>query len=828
MYEKSIKLPNNKTIVFTTEDENECGKQLIASFEKSLPFIPKNSDIEDEQTWKTCLENDINNRDCTYILDNIWKNIITQIEKDVLESRGYPTNILDIIKRMCDDIVKGVINDWNDLQSFRLRSGEVFISLLQKQILAAFSEYKAKHLAGDEDAKFYINPTTVLSQIITSQNVQTLENINPVEELSSMTRVSPIGIGGLKSNREFPLKAQNIHYSYFGNIDPLDGPDSADIGIQQYLSHGTGITNIRGLFAEKDRKTMKPSELLSTAPSMIPFLSNNDGIRVVMSSSQQKQCIPLENPENPAVQTGYESALTPLLSQYFIKKSPVDGIIKKISNDIILIVDEFGNNHPVDIKPMSLHSGMGLSGLSRFKPTVTINEKVKLDQVIAEGANVKNGVISNGVNLLCTFMPYEGMNFEDGMVISENAASKFTSVHEEVFDVYLKEGEDIAKVAHLGDHLKKGDILISYSTTAEDVETLQNIRCNGGDVVAIEVFSNLDEENIPDMLYDAYENFKERYITLNGKYPLKSFKERGKDFEGILVKFYLHEKSYMKLGDKVNNRSFNKGIISKIMTSEENPQVPWGQKIDIIYSPLSIVNRMNPGQLYELSVGLISKTLGSICLNKPRKDFENALSKSLPYLDGTPDKTLSNESLSKLKSMSDGMYEKLKHQISNNGGFFNIVVPPFKNPTKENIQKALSVLGLKDRYKVFLPKYNKWTTSEVPIGYIYVMKLEQQVEKKISFRTSGNYNSKLMTPTKGGKDDRPNLIGEYDNMALIMWQCETVIDELMGPLSSDHVTKHEYLSDIIQNGKTNYRPSRTNPTKDVFANMMLALHLSSD
>ena len=146
------------------------------------------------------------------------------------------------------------------------------ISQLQKQIKAAYNEYLSKVLGGDKEAQYFIDSRKVLTDIKTSQNVQNFESINPLEELSFLTRITPVGIGGIPNLEAMPEIARNIHSSYFGNIDPLESPEGPNIGIQQHLTVGAEIVNNRGMFGIKTPEKVKPTEILSTTSSMIPFI----------------------------------------------------------------------------------------------------------------------------------------------------------------------------------------------------------------------------------------------------------------------------------------------------------------------------------------------------------------------------------------------------------------------------------------------------------------------------------------------------------------------------------------------------------------------------
>lgn len=1171
MFKKSFKLQNGKYAVFETKDDNELGKQIIECFNKSIPAFPvKQLDkIDTKEFWQKTIENFLDNRNSTYIISQVIDNIVTPIEVEILKTRNYPTDIKNIMKYMCKEIINGRVDDWNDTNNLRVRTSEVFSSLIQKQVLAAYNEYKAKRLGGDTEAKLMINPTKVISAIVTSQNVNDLENINPLEELSAVSRITPIGIGGIPTGEAWPHSAMNIHHSYYGNVDPLETSNSDKIGIIQHLTIGSAITNVRGLFSERDTEKISPLEILSVGPALVPFLEHNEGARVTMATGQAKQSIPLKTPEVPAIQSGFESVFTDLLSDYFIKKSPVNGEVTEVT-DLNIVIKENNTNkiYTVDITPVALRSGQGKYGLGVFNPIVKPREKVKKNQIIAEGANIKDGIISNGINILCGFMSYFGYNFEDGMVVSESTAKRFTSVHLETQELYLTEDDDISYFVNLGDQLKKGDIMVTYSPTVYDVETLQHLRSDGGKVVNIEIFSNIPEENLPEAILPAYNAFKDRFIKLNGKYPVGHFKDRGKLIIGMLIKITVQQELPVVLGDKLNLRFFNKGVVScldsstyvftdfgwklfkdlnendkvaymkdngkagfikptkfyeadysglmygnnyrygvdylvtpnhrmyyknskkedekfnivdaetlyslnqpiifstnadfeldedkekyieiihkknkaetyiikmnkkdyysfygwlvtegciyngkynsnriiitqskekyrkeiiKLLdriglnyynpkkhndnnfiitnktlynyfinlgtlgkswekeipedmfhTSKENlkalfdamimgdgstrkpgvhgfystsrklieqfcrlsvllgyrtgkimkdtlnrkrpkyytyvncnedqssvyiskknhhiqkyndkiycvsvpnemifvkrngmpfwtgntivpddkmPRLPNGEPLDMVYSTLSIINRMNPGQLFELHCGLISRHLARLIQKQSRKDFTNIYSKVLDLLDGTPTKIYSKSTIVKLKTMSDTMYNNMVKQVVESK-FVPLIFPPFKSPTIENVLNALKLLGLKTKYPLYIPDYDM-TTNPVAIGYMYVSKLEHQSEKKIHARSTGSYLTGSLAPPAGKSRDGGAAMGEYDIYSLLSYDAKIVVDELFGPMSSDHGSKNEMIADIINTGTTNFRLTKSNPVKEMFKNMLVAIHVEN-
>lgn len=826
-----IKMPDGRFVGFNYEDNNIGGEQLVESINYSLKDMPAKSKkftFEDSEFWEETIVKKVGNRNCIYNIDQTWQHIVTPIEKEILASKGDPTEIGRILKYISNKVAMGYVDDRNSLDIQRIRTSEVMTQLMQKQVISAYNEYSSKINRGDTSAKLYIDPKKVYTQIQMSQNVQLLENINPMEELSMMTRTTPIGIGGIKSTQSFPQDARNNHYTYYGNIDPLETPDSELVGIVQHLTVGAAISNLRGQFAIKDRSMIKGLEILSCGPAMVPFVESNDGARVMMGTGQTKQAVPLEFKENPAIQTGFESLLTNLLSDSFIEKAPVDGqIVEVTKGQLIIIKDEKGKKHAVSMHPRLLNSGQGKKGLSTFTPLVKVGQKVKKGQILAEGGCIHNGMISNGRNLLTAYMTWKGFNYEDGIVVSETAAKKLTSVHIEEIEVIIDKEDDIVDMLGLGDEVNKGGIVIKYSPTIYDVETFKSKRSDGGGIVSkLEIFSNIPEKSIPEKLKPHYLTWKSNYESLRGDYPIGKFRIKTEKIEGILIKYTIESRLVVNAGDKLNNRHGAKGVVSIVEKDENMPLTPWGDRIEVICAPVGVFGRMNSGQILELHTGLISKKLGNLCIQARRTEFISMYSKILKLLDGSEGKTYSETLLKGVKSLSDTAYKNMVEEIKKTG-FIPLMFPPFKSPPRENIIEALKVLGLKPRYPVYIPEYDVKSTP-VAVGYTYVQKLEHLADKKHSSRSTGPYQGMFREATAGKKRGGGQKFSEYEIFALLSKECPAVIEEFFGPLSSDHTAKNTMISNIINNGSTELLRSKANPAKEIMSNYFTAIHLTSE
>lgn len=775
----------------------------------------------------------------TFLISSILENIVDPVAKQVLLNQQLPTDLKYIMKYMTEKVISGYTQDRNDLSNQRIRGSEILVHLAQKQILAAYTEYKEQVLSGNKEAKFNIIPTKVLSEFLNSEIVTDMEYANPLEEMSTMSRISPVGksIGGIPDKRSLQTEARNVHPSYFGNVDPLDTPEGENIGVVQQLAIGSLITSARGLIQTKDITNSEGSGMLSTSTSMIPFVENNEGARIMMAANQSRQMLPLKNPESPAVQSGYESILTNVLSDSFIKKSPCDGKIEKVFSDHITINCKDNIKIKVETSPVHLKSGSGKNTLSVFNPIVKSGQSVKKGDVIAEGSCISGGAISLGRTLCVAVFPYKGYNFEDGIVINERLVDSdgLTSLHGIEDEVLVSEDDRILFIANIGDTLEKGKPLLKKSIgeieqligfdeemdESEDIMGGQFIKKSpGGKIVDIDVFSNISESKFP-KLKDLIDRTKKKYKTS----PSESFKVRGEKIKGVLIRFRIEQELKIGLGDKLCNRYGNKGIISLIEKDKYMPETPWGDKVDMIINPLGIINRMNIGQLYELYCGLISKGLALqiVSLNDKNK-VTSLLQKVLPLLDKDSTNKFSSKMINNFKAISDKKFNELIMNIKNKK-FFPIIIPPFKAPKFNGIQSALRVLGLETKYNLNLPEFNTKTKNKVPVGYQYISKLEHIGDLKIHSRSTGPVTGKTMQPTAGKRAMGGQRLGELDSYALMSYDCPFLLSEFFGPLSDDHITKNEIIADIVQTGSAKFRPPKSNPTKDLLNSYFVSLML---
>jgi len=776
----------------------------------------------------------------TWLISSMLENIVDPVAKQILINKQLPSELREIMHYMATKVIEGTVQDRNDITNQRIRGSEAIVHLTQSQILAAYTDYKEKVLSGNENAEFKMSKTKTLSEFNQLEIVANMEYANPVEEMGTMTRLSPVGkkIGGIPDKRAIQNKARNVHSSYFGNIDPLDTPEGPNIGINQQLTVDAYITSARGLFLPKELSNKEGVGILSTTTCMTPFIENNDGARVIMLSAQQKQVVPLNNPEPPIIQSGYESVLTNVLSDSFIKRSPCPGKIELVTQDNIVIRCSTGKKEIIDITPTHLKSGSGKDTLSVFNSKVKKGQVVKSNMIVAEGSCISNGNISLGRTLCVAVMPYKGYNFEDSQVISSALVDndKLTSLHGIIEEVYISEKDRLIYICDIGTVVEKGQPLLRKSIG--EIEELLGVddeddaielsgghlikKSPGGKVVDIEVYSNLDETKFP-QLKQLIDRTKKRYGTTD----TDKFSVSGKRIDGILVKFKIEQSLKIGLGDKLTNRFGAKGTIGLIEDEKNMPLTPWGDRVEMIVNPIGIVGRINIGQLFELYTGLISKKLAINVLElKNKEKILPLFRKVFTLLDGSEKQQISKRFLNNFEKMGPQKYKEFVEQVTKIK-FVPIVIPPFKSPPYQNIQTVLKMLDLKTGYHLNIPEYRTKTIDAVPVGYMYINKLEHLSEEKAHARSTGRTAGKSMQPTAGKRQEGGQRFGEMDTYALISYDCKNLLAEFFGPLSDDHISKKEIISQIIQNGKAEYQQPKMSPAKDLLNAYMTGLVLTS-
>jgi len=821
--------------------KSEHARQLLMSL-KELKYEFTEKNILIQKTFNEAIIQHVGNRNSVYSIGEVLNNIMEPISVEILKSKMLPTTLPKCIYYMCKEVVTGRVDTRNDLSKQRVRTTEVFNHMIMKQILHSYNQYRFQRIAGDNKAEYKCDTDRVISELLNSVLVRSLENINPLEELSCLTRVTPIGPGGIPDANAMTDQARSTHESYYGNLDPMDTPEGGNIGIINQLTVGAAITNSRGSFIPNIDEEQGVG-VLGSSSVFVPFVNSDDGARVMFSASQSRQAVPIEGSEPPLCQTGYESIMTHLLTDSYIKKAKGDGVIQEITENFIIVKMKNGRLQKIPLTPELLNSFQGQSAINEFKPTIKKGQSVKEGQILAEGKHIKNGVISTGTNLLTALMGWKGYQTEDGYIVSDSIINtKISSKHYFTKTVIIKKDDKVHFCEGEGSETLKGQPLLIRTPT--DIEELVGLsedelvegakveKSPGGKIISLEIYPNISLKKFP-ILQPHFDKFKSKYEKEKGPFPAKFLKYEGyekKVISGVIIEFKLEDNEIAETGDKIANRHGNKGVITFVEKEENMPRSPWGDPVQIIFNPLSIVNRMNPGQIYEMYVGTIAKLASRQLIAMGTKKTQraiNLISAIYRGLDNTKGKKYSTQVIKLFTSMTPKTWTGFITDMAAQGEFLPIVCPHFQSPSKQMISKVMKIVGLKNAYKLHLPEHNKNTLREIAIGWMYFNKLEQQAKIKMGARSTSLYQGKTGQPTEGKKRDGGQRAGEMDVNALLSHNCENILKEFMGPLSDDQKTKNLIIGDIIQNGEAKYREPAGSPTRDLMIAYMTALALES-
>lgn len=848
-----IMFDNNEYIFFPVAimENNEYARTLF----HSMSLINyKNRHVTAEQFLdndyiKDMLVITTGRKNAGYMMDSFIEGFLDPISLEIIEGQGYPLVLDDLIWRCFKEVHTTKADRRTDLNIQRYRSTETFLQIIYKQMLMAYRVYETKKLIGYNKPEFNIQSDYVLKQLTGSQLVRQNECINPVEEMASATTVTYVGIGGVANSDGVPEKMRIVDESYFGTIDTIDTPEGGNnVGMLQHMTVDAEIRDSRGNFVVKEKDNNEGSGVNSLSTAFTPFCNHDAGARLIMAANQIRQSVPLINKQVPLVQTGYETALPSYLSGNFIKKSIYDGVVKSIDDNEIIIVSEEtktkGKKQMIDLSPKKLTSGQSVHSVSYFDIKVKVGQKVKKNQLIAEGSSIKDGTISLGTNLLVAFMPYNGSNHDDACILSSRAREFVTSRHIETMSVvippatkilrapgYTDKGERfdvVQKLLKIGEGIEyeKGDVILSYipKNLSQFIELNPDERIYGGGVVKhkankdgkvidVRIYSNVDMKDYPELKQLWLISNQKHNLNESGRYTIK-----GTKIDGMLIEIdFEYLESGDNLGDKYANRHGNKGVIG--LRDDDMPVTPWGEKIDIIFNPLGVIGRMNPGQLFEALLGLIGWKVKQEIMKSPTQKHAIDIIKRVYYdiLDGSRNKVISKTYMSVIKSMSKTNFDKWIDNLKLQRGL-PWIFPSYHTPDMKNIYRGLHAIGLEDKYYLELPKYgpNVKTKFPVTVGYLYMYKMEHVSSHKIASRSTGAYNSRTMQPSQSQAAKNGQRVGEFDSWSLFANGATNVIKEMFGPLSDDHISKNQLISNIIENGYS-HSPNQmySTPTRDL-------------
>ena len=725
-------------------------------------------------------------------------------------------------------ISKAVPDDIDHLKNRRVRSvGE----LLQNLFRIGFQRLvrKLRNQTNKVDVgyllSFNIVNATIREFFGSSQLSQYLDQTNPLSSLTHRRRISGLGPGGFDRDR-ISFAVRDIHPSHYGRICPIETPEGQNVGLiaslttcarvnklgfletpfwrvingkviktgnpiyltadiedlykiapadiatnsENYLVKNTISIRYKQDFinvspAEVDFIAISTVQVVSVAASLIPFFEHDDANRALMGSNMQRQSVPLIFPQKPIVGTGLENQIA--VDSGMTLNAQVSGIVSSVTANKIIIKDKFGKKI---IYKLQKYLRSNQQTCINHRPIVWKGESIKSGQILTDGPAITNSELALGQNLLVAYMPWQGYNFEDAILISERLVYNdvFTSIHIERYKIEIDRNSEmseqttkmipnlsLSEVKHLND-----DGIVMVGTFVKP-----------GDILVGKIISNNTAEQLPESkLLRAIFGAKAKGVKDNsyrmpdGEYgrviETVTFNRRTKStykFEKIYV--FIAQIRKIQVGDKIAGRHGNKGIISRILARQDMPFLPDGTPIDIILNPLGVPSRMNVGQLYECLLGLAGDKL-------------NSRFKILPF-----DEMYGLE-------MSRILINKKLRQASmkrNQSWLFNPYAPG----------KMVLIDG----------RTGKEFENPITVGNAYMLKLIHLVDDKIHARATGPYSLITQQPLRGKAQHGGQRFGEMEVWALEGFGAAFTLKELLTIKSDDMQGRNETLNAIVKGQK---------------------------
>jgi len=726
-----------------------------------------------------------------------------------------------ILEEICEILKTGFVDD-TLFTNKRVRCFEyVIIGKISKIIFdLCFANRTSRQ------PKFNINSTQILSDCNVSDIVQFDFSINPIEELTKLSRISLLGPGGFK-RENIPKHLRDICPTMFGRLCPVDTPDRDNCGVLQNL-----IPNVHLDENLKFTDDICEDNPISIPVSMTPFLKHDDQTRLQMASSQMRQSIMLREFETPLISSGCEGLYTKYTQ--FVKTAKKNGEVVHVDNDYIIVLY---NDETVEIFDIR-HRKIYVEHMDFMNIYVKPGDKFKAGDILAESNFCKDGNINIGRNLLTGVMVYYGNNYEDGIVISDRLVNKdiLTSVHYKDLSftltpdkvlLSLKEDEykplpEELETIKAGDPyaiLKKLNTDEYYSVFSEGIplEAQKNYI-----ISEVNLYGNSWNEEIPeykdwlkerldkqqdkekdlqkvlrkvmpkDQAMKTIKNHSLDKFSFVGKYKRK--RER---INGLFVEMYGVHFRRVKVGDKMANRHGNKGVISRIVPHDKMPQLPDGRHLDICINPLGIISRMNIGQLYEmhLSMGVdcLKQSMSQMLKeNVVQKIIRKYLLKFIRIIDCTEDGWYFKQFFEQLpKTITEEFIQNL-----------TIIQPPFQSCRLEQVEEALKFTGAKFKYKIYDPLSKIHLANQIAVGFIHFFRMVHIAEEKLAARGIGAYARRTLQPLGGRKNKGGQRCGEMETACLIGHDAPVNLHEFLTTKSDCIDLKNSYIRKFIESNLT--------------------------
>jgi DNA-directed RNA polymerase subunit beta len=786
------------------------GQQLL----ESRFFDPKRYDLGRVGRYKLNKKLRLNTAENTRVLT----------PEDILAAIDYLINLeFDI----------GSIDDIDHLGNRRVRSvGELLQNQVRVGLNRLERIIKERMTVSDVESltpASLVNPKPLVAAIKeffgSSQLSQFMDQTNPLAELTHKRRLSALGPGGLTRERA-GFAVRDIHPSHYGRICPIETPEGPNAGLIGSLAtharvnsygfietpsyrveNGRVLKEFAPLYMTADEEDDKrvapgdipmdengyilgdvvpvryrqdftttsptevdfvavsPVQIISVATSLIPFLEHDDANRALMGSNMQRQAVPLLRPERPLVGTGLEGQAARDSGMVIISRA--DGEVTYVAADKLRVRHDDGEEVTY---PVQKYQRSNQDTCLNQRPIVFVGDRVRSGQIIADGSATEGGELALGQNILAAYMPWEGYNYEDAILISERLVKDevYTSIHIEKYEIEARQtklgpeeitreipnvGEDALRqldengVIRTGAWVESGDILVGKVTPKGESdqppeekllraifgEKARDVRDNSlrvpngekGRVVDVRIFTREQGDELP-------------------------------PGANMVVRVYVAQKRKIQVGDKMAGRHGNKGIISRILPIEDMPYLEDGTPVDVVLNPLGVPSRMNVGQVFECLLGWAGENLG--------------LRFKL-----TPFDEMHGEEASRLTV--HGKLEEASEQMGKHWIF---------DP------------GEPGKLKVIDGRTGEAFDQPVTIGKAYMLKLVHLVDDKIHARSTGPYSLVTQQPLGGKAQQGGQRFGEMEVWALEAFGAAYILQELLTVKSDDMQGRNEALNAIVK------------------------------
>ena len=648
-----------------------------------------------------------------------------------------------------------------------------------------------------------------------SQLSQFMDQVNPLSELTHKRRLNALGPGGLSRDRA-GFEVRDVHYSHYGRMCPIETPEGPNIGLIVSLAMFTQINEYgfleapfrkvvggkatdeieylsamdedkyyvgqliegigedgsfpsemiscrhRGDYTTRNVKDIQyidvsPRQVISVSASLIPFLEHDDANRALMGCNMQRQAVPLLFPEPPHVGTGMERKTA--YDSGVLVKAKYEGDVVYVASDLIKVRPTDAAAGEINEYPLLKYQRTNNDTCNHQRPIVEVGQHVKKGDVLADGPATFNGELALGRNILVGFVPWNGYNYEDAVLISQRVVREdmYTTIHIKEFSIEVRETKlgperitrdipntaekaldnlDAEGIIRIGAKVRSGDILVGKVTPKSETETTPEFKLLNS------IFGEKAKE-VRDTSLHVPHGVEGVVIDV----------QRMKRMEGDelspgvdeVVKVIIANKRKLREGDKMAGRHGNKGVVARILPIEDMPYLEDGTPLDVCLNPLGVPSRMNIGQIMESELGVAGKYLNQF--------FES---------------------------------------------------PVFQSPSQEQIAAKLKEAGLASDAKQIVHdgRTGEPFINPIFVGVIYFMKLHHLVDDKMHARSTGPYSLVTQQPLGGKAQFGGQRLGEMEVWALEAYGAANTLQEMMTIKSDDMNGRSKIYESIVKGDPT--------------------------